>query len=212
MGKALSPDYAQRAEQAAEAIATASGRVYFHCYLGVHRVRSVQAALAARGVPVTEAARETEGAKDALRFREASAHYRAARYDEAARVLAEIVEPDAGARALLGWARYQLGDTSGARAAFDAALAADPGAVDALGGLGYAALREEDLASAERWFVAALARDGRDAPALAGLGFVRYRQERFDDAASYLERALSAEPADAEVRDTLARIAELRGR
>lgn len=203
LGVSLDPDDAARADAAADAVMTARGIVYLHCYLGVHRVSAVLAALDRRGAL---AGRLAPGASDAAerarRMAKAGADYAAGRYADALATLRADAQPPLPERLLMGWALYRSGDLEAAGATFDAILGEAPELTDALVGRGYVALRRDDLAGAELAFGAALARS-EHADATAGLGFIRYRQGRLAEAARYLEAAGAAAPDNDEVSATL---------
>lgn len=203
LGVALKHEYATNAEVAATALITARGTVYLHCYLGVHRVAAVLAALDRRGALATRLGPDAiAAAARSQRLAEAQTHYAAGRYADALATLRAELQPRSAERVLTGWAFYRSGDIDEAGAAFEALLRESPGHTDALVGRGYVALRRDDLGRAEVAFAAALA-DGEHPGAIAGLGFVRYRQQRLIEAAHYLTAAAAADPDDDEVRATL---------
>ena len=125
------------------------------------------------------------------------------RFEEAARVLADVLGKDGSAHAV----RYQLSQveaelghlTVAEQLARDAASAGG----DAYArGLGYILGRLGKLQEAEAWLRRALEWDPHDAWAHATLGAVYGDQRRLSDALACLERALSIEPQFAWARST----------
>jgi tetratricopeptide (TPR) repeat protein len=207
LGQSLGSDHGVRVMQAAEAIAELPGKVFLHCYLGIHRAQSVVDAVAALGVDAKRyLVREGERTPAALLLDEAQAHYDQGRNDAAATTLASMESPTLDALLLHGWVLYRLQDVSAARARFAAAFAADPENHGARIGLGYCALRESALPDAERHFEAVVQARPEDVDALVGIGLVRYRQGRGEEAASHLRAVLGLAPEHEEARTILARL------
>ena len=168
LGKRFGDDYDRNAAAAAEAIASTTGKVYLHCYLGMHRVQVVRDLLAGRGVDAGRyAVRQGERDADTLLLDAADKDYQAGRYADALASLAKIDDgklTDDG-RLLAGWSKYRSGDVPGARDAFGRVREKKPQAAI---GLGYCAYRGGDYADAERQFTAALAALPENADALTG--------------------------------------------
>jgi tetratricopeptide (TPR) repeat protein len=206
LGQALDADREERIAKAAEAIAEEPGKVFLHCYLGVHRAKAVVEAVRERGVTADRyLVRQGERDTQTLLLDEAQAHYDAGRFREAAIVAAQLKDPPVRALLLAGWAAYRLDDRSVARARFTAALAKDPTARDAHVGLGYVELRDGALAGAQREFQTAL-RSGTDADALVGLALVEERRGQDAQAVTHLRSALAAAPQHEEARALLAKL------
>jgi hypothetical protein len=94
-------DYDREAHLAAEFIARARGRVYLHCYLGMHRVRTVAALLTKQGTPSAPyLLKSGERSADARLLDEAQADYDAGRYQLDRKALAGIKTPSIPARRL----------------------------------------------------------------------------------------------------------------
>jgi len=208
LGKRFGNAYDNSASQAADTIAATEGKVYLHCYLGVHRIRVVRDLLAKRGVGSdTYAIRTAEREPFRVQQDEAEAAYRDGRYGQAVAALANV--PDAkmtlDGRLLQGWGLYRLGRIDEARSAFGKAAHASPGHAGAATGLGYCELRNGKPEEAERQFQAALAKEPTSADALGGLGAAYYRLGRPADAKKYLEASLKQAPND-EWKAILARI------
>jgi tetratricopeptide (TPR) repeat protein len=207
LGQSLGSDHEARVAQAAEAIATLPGKVFLHCYLGIHRAQSVVDAVAALGVDTERyLVREGERAPSALVLDQAQAHYEQGRNEAAATALAGLASPTPDALLLHGWVLYRMQDVAAARGRFAAALADDAENHGARIGLGYCALRESDLAAAASHFEAAIVARPQDVDALVGIGLVRYRQGRGEEAATHLRVVLGLAPEHAEARTILARL------
>lgn len=101
------------------------------------------------------------------------------------------------------WRRLQSGDVAGARAAFDAILAAQPGFYPAATGAGYARLAAGDMTAAADRFQQAADADPDYLPAWRGL--VRTRLALGETAAAIpaIERVLALDPSDAALRSQL---------
>jgi tetratricopeptide (TPR) repeat protein len=96
------------------------------------------------------------------------------------------------------WRAYRRGDLGAAEQAFRAALAAEPGRIDARNGLGYVALRRGRLEDAEAVFAEALRRSPRDRDALVGAALVARRRGRQKEARELARRVLQDHPLDEE--------------
>lgn len=208
LGQRFGSYYDDSAQRASDAVASAPGKVYLHCYLGMHRIEAVKTLLASRGTKAgTYVVRHAERAQSRRLLDIAQAAYDKGRYAETITTLSQMEERPVAAVLLEAWSAYRLDDTPRARALFQAALenggASKSGA---WGGLGYCALRDQDYSAAEKYFEQALTARGDDAEALAGLGFTYYRQGRMSLAASRLHAALRINPENEEVKQALARI------
>jgi tetratricopeptide (TPR) repeat protein/GTPase Era involved in 16S rRNA processing len=127
----------------------------------------------------------------------------AGRAAEAVRALEHLVvqRPDhASALALLGAARLEIGDFSGARAAFEDALRLRADAAEALLGLAQAALVLGQLDTAIDGFRGAVRTAGGDRGVLAlayrGLGMAYRQRNEIDKAVRELRKALAENPGD----------------
>lgn len=211
MGSILSrnfgDDYESHARAAAHAIAIARGRVYLHCYLGMHRVASVEAILEKSGeATASSGSSHGERTADASLLDEAQNAYDSGNYKQTLRLLFDVVDKSEASQILAGWADYRLDDIRQASDDFSSALRIAPGSEGAITGLGYCSLRDGDLDAASSRFAAALAKSPRDVSALTGMGLTRYRQGRTDEAAHYLRTSLAIDPRDADARSALSRI------
>ena len=136
------------------------------------------------------------------------------RTEEAAVVLAEVLNTDAGFLPALieqGHGRRKQGDHAGALASFEAAAKVDPAHVGIQ--LELAAelrklQREPDAETVLRRLVEA---NPRNLSALVGLGHLLMETGRLDEAETPLQKAVAAEPRDPRASAALARLARLRG-
>jgi tetratricopeptide (TPR) repeat protein len=207
LGQALDDDREQRIAKAADAIAQEQGKVFLHCYLGIHRAKAVEEAVRQRGVTADKyLVRRGERDTETLLLDEAQAHYDATRYREAAVVLAQLQDPPIRALLLRGWSLYRLDDRPEARKQFAAVLARDPVLLDAHVGLGYVALRDNALGAAEREFQIALSAQADHADALVGLAIVEERRGKPAQAATHLRSVLAVAPQHEEARTMLAKL------
>ncbi|HLJ83709.1 MAG TPA: hypothetical protein VKT51_06010 [Candidatus Eremiobacteraceae bacterium] len=200
-------DYDRQAHLAAEFIARSKGRIYLHCYLGMHRVRTVAALLTKEGTPSAPYLLKS-GARsaDARLLDEAQADYDAGRYTLDRKALAGIKSPTIPARLLAAWTSYRLDEIALARGQFAAIVKADSSQPGAFEGLGYCALRSGELETAAALFMDSTRLAPKDAAGFTGLGFARFRQGRTAEAKAALVQALALNPQDSEARTTLARI------
>jgi Flp pilus assembly protein TadD len=216
-GQRFGSTYDESARNAAAAIASATGKVYLHCYLGMHRIETVKTLLAQHGTKAgTYSVRRGERDESARILDSAQAAYDKGRYHDAIDLISKIDRERRQASAMLleAWSAYRLEDTARARVLFQQALqralgAASPSAeleAGAAGGLGYCALRDQDYASAEKYFAQALTARNNDAEAMAGLGLTYYRQGRQDLASARLTAALQLDPGNDEIRQLLDRM------
>lgn len=197
MGRKFGSHYDASAKGAADAIAESTGKVYLHCYLGMHRIQAVRNLLAERGIESgTYAVRKGERSGARVLLDSAEAAYRERRFDEALAGLASITEADRtpDVDLLRGWCLYRLDRVAEARTAFTGVLSAAPDRVAASSGLGYCAIREGNYEEAQRRFMAVLDRDPRDADALGGLGLAYYRADRLPEAERYFSESLAIAP------------------
>jgi tetratricopeptide (TPR) repeat protein len=199
---------AATAEAAARAIADADGKVYVHCYLGLHRVKRVADALARQGTTAgTYNVRAGERSAAARALDRAQAAFDGGDYGAALAALDALAEPTPEARLLAGWSHYRRDEIDEAARAFREAATRAPRLVEARAGLGYCALRRDRRAEAESHFAAALAAQGDDASATIGMGLTLARDDaRRAEAVQWLERGLAREPGNAEARAVLARL------
>jgi tetratricopeptide (TPR) repeat protein len=210
-GQRIGSYYAENAAAAAEAITKRAGKVYLHCYLGMHRVKVVEQLLRTRQFETgTYLIHQGERSQDAKLLDRAQSEYESGHHDAALETLKGIKQMELPARLLQAWATYRLGDITAARELFGAILQSNPESSDARAGAGYCALRENDLALAEQSFSAALQADANYPSALVGLGFVQYRQGKLIEAARTLETALKLDPRNEEVKEILSKIATYR--
>lgn len=200
-------DYESEAKLAAKAVAGASGRVYLHCYLGMHRVGTVESLLTKTGATTgVYLASHGMRSSDANMLDQAQNAYDAGDYRQTLRLLLNVVEKSEASQILAGWSDYHLDDIHLARTNFVSAMKINPQSTGAQTGLAYCALRQGELDQAATYFSAVLEQTPRDPSALTGMGLTRYRQGRLSDAARLLRASLAIDPKDSDARTALARI------
>lgn len=208
LGQKLGADYEKNREAAAEAILKAEGKVYLHCYLGIHRATRVKELAEAKGVQFgTYTVRgKGERSEAALALDDAEKAFGEKRYQQALDKLRQIANPEPNARLLEAWCYFRLRDIEKARNTFTALNSDLPDLAAAHNGLGYCALRVNDLKEAEKQFSTALNANSEDASNLVGLGIVCQRQGRNTESAKYFAQALQIQPDNAEAKELLAKV------
>lgn len=94
----------------------------------------------------------------------------------------------------LGLVKFRQGDRAGAKAAFDAAVAADPALVRSWIALGVIADRARDFARADDAYARAIALDGKSAAAFSNRGYSLMLRGRLAEAEADLVRATTLDP------------------
>jgi tetratricopeptide (TPR) repeat protein len=204
-------DYDKNAQDAADVVRKTDGRVYLHCYLGVHRTKSVQDYLVKKGAQVdTYLIRQEDRSGDKATFEKARSEFNNGNYKMVVEMMSPLTDAEPEAKVLEAWARYRLNDTAGACPIFEKVIELRPENSEAKVGGGYCALRNGDLALADKHFSAVLAAAPADTQGIVGMGFVRFRQGRKDEAADLMAKALEQDPGNEEARDVLRKIAPAR--
>lgn len=204
LGRALGADADARAADAAEGVAALNGKVYMHCYLGIHRVKRVKDLLDARGFASGNyLIRQGDRTQDARLLDKAQQEFEGGKYADVVATLSGIQNAEPPALLLRGWAQYHVGSIPEAREAFEAALKVVPDSSDGRLGLGYSALRDNDLTVAEPQFSTVLNTEPANVSAPVGLGHVRYRQGKLEEAAVQMEAVLRLDPQNSEAQDIL---------
>jgi tetratricopeptide (TPR) repeat protein len=204
--------FGSNAERAAVAIDSivrhgSSGKIYLHCYLGLHRTVAVRDLLAAKGTTTGNyTVREAYRSQQAGEFDEAIAQYREGNLVGAIRTVSAMKQPDVPALLIRGWSNYRLHNVDLAKSDFSAAFTASPDMTDAENGLAYCYLAKGQLDSARVHFTH-VAKNDRDNPqAQSGLALVEYRSGNRDAARQYVTMSLSLDSTNTEARDLLAHI------
>lgn len=207
LGQKLGNYYENNASAAAEAIAAAKGKVYLHCYLGIHRVATVKKLLETRQIKVGRyTLQEGERSPLAMQLDAAEKNYHEGRYQQAQQLLNSMKKLSPAAILLHGWVDFRLGDIETARKYFASAALALPQSTEPLLGLAYCDLRDNALSEAEAKFRRIIGNDTNDVEALSGMGLTLFRQGNLPEAADYLRKALQINPQHPEAKDALQRI------
>lgn len=208
LGQRFGADYERNAELAAKAAAETPGKVYMHCYLGLHRVKVVEGLFAQyKVVSDNYLARTAERDTQFKLLDEAQAHFDKGDFSSATRSVEAMKNPDVPALLLRGWSQYRLGNDADTMRQFSDILKTNPNNADALAGLGYSALRSDALDDAARYFGEAIKLDSANPEIVAGMGILKYRQGEWAQADEFLRRTLQLNPKHTEARDLLAKLA-----
>lgn len=129
LGQRFGDEYDRSASGAADAIAASPGKVYLHCYLGMHRIQVVRDLLATRGIEAgTYTVRTGERDETAVLLDAAEKASNEGRHQDALDQLNKIPAralTDA-AHMLTGWSHYRLNRIADARQQLSAALKIAP--------------------------------------------------------------------------------------
>lgn len=206
LGQPMGDYYMQNATWAADTISHLPGKIYLHCYLGMHRTAAVRNLLRARGVMVASDFNQKTPSDDDLLWEGAQGDYGLGRFRDSLDKLMKIKKQNAAARNLEAWCTYKLGDVAKAETLFQA-LVAEKDNFDARMGFGYSAMRQNKLPVAAEQFAAGLRMMPKSEAALAGMGTVRYREGKSEEACDYLESALQLDSGhDQEAREIYERL------
>jgi hypothetical protein len=204
--------FGSSAERAAVAIDSmvrhnTSGKVYLHCYLGVHRTVAVRDLLAARGTTTGNyTVREAYRSHEASVFDSALAQYHDGDLNGAIRTVSSMKQPDVPALLVRGWSNYRLRNVDAAKADFSKALTQAPNMYDAENGLAYCYLAKGVLDSARIHFTHVTTIDDDNPQAQSGLALVEYRAGNTNAARQYVTMSLSLDSTNSDARDLLAHI------
>jgi len=211
LGMGFGAQYAEHAQQAATAAMQEPGKVYLHCYLGLHRVKVVQAIVARLGGSYDHYhLREAEREPSLRLIDAAQAYFDAGEYQQSLNQLKDLKLRNPKLTLIEGWSLYRLGRIVDAENSFREVLKQSRCEWDAYSGLGYCALQRNRLAEAEEKFSQVLKVNRADPAALIGMGIVRYREGGDADAAKYLERGLASGRPNPEAQEILRKITEER--
>lgn len=207
LGRRFGADYERNAALAAKAAADAPGKVYLHCYLGLHRVKVVGELLAQyQLVPDRYLPRASERDAQFKLLDEAQAQFDRGEYGAATSSVDAMQSPDVPALLLRAWSQYRLGNIGAALQQFSAVAKLNPNNADAIVGLGYSALRKNELEEAAEYFFAAMKLDDANPAVMTGLGIVKFRQGQLVAADAFLRRALQLDPENDEAKALLAKV------
>ncbi len=208
LGQRFGSSYDESAKGAAEAMASFPGKVYLHCYLGIHRVSVVRDLLTKQGIEAGKySIRKGERGKKSLELDSAEAAFNQGRYNEALDWIEKIGGNDITPAALLlrAWCYFRLDRLPEAQSTFGNFLETSPDNVAANTGQGYCYLHLGDLGRAEQSFSKALDKEPANADALGGLGLTLYRSGRLEEATRKLEASIAIVP-NAELQGVLDQI------
>ena len=192
LGQRLGDDYKASVAAAADSIEQADGKVYLHCYLGVHRGRDVEKILIERGVTTGE---YVMGEKDSNAIIVDNAEILYERGDYASAIqTAQAVATSNWALHVVGWSQYQQKDYPAAYETFRQIVARKPTTIDANTGLAYAAMQMKQYDVAERHFRWVTENQTESASAHFGLASCYFRQAKKDLARTHAQAAFKLNP------------------
>ncbi len=207
LGQKMGDYYDRNASAVADAIETSKGKIYLHCYLGIHRVATIKKLLEARQIRVGHYVLQAgERSRLAMQLDSAETNYHEGLYQQAKQQLNAMSQLSPAAVLLHGWVDFRLGNIAAARKYFNTAATEMPQATEPYLGLAYCDLRENDLSAAEARFNRIISGDIANIEALNGIGLVRYRQGRLPEAAAYLKKVLHIDPQHTEANAILQHI------
>ena len=209
LGQKMGSYYDKNASAAADAIAATKGKVYLHCYLGIHRVGVVRDLLEAKQIRTGRyTLHQGERTQLALELDAAEKSYHEGNYQQAKQLLDAIKPPPPAAVLLHGWVDFKLGNIETARRYFSSAATALPQSAEPHLGLAYCDVSQSQslLSAAEAQFTQIISGDAANIEALNGMGLVRFRQGRLPEAADYFKKVLQLDPQHAEANSNLQRI------
>ena len=212
LGQRFGADYERNSRAAADAAIASSGKVYIHCYLGLHRARSVRDYLEQHAS--NAATLQFDGSLEHGRTPRQLANERAqglfeqGDFEGALRELGSVQPMDYAAYVLAGWIQLRRVNNTLARDQFRQATGMTDAKADSWDGLGFALLRLDDLDGAGAAFGQALKLAPQDNDAMQGMAQVLYRQDKPEQARVLLERLHAAAPDNADVNELLARLKE----
>jgi tetratricopeptide (TPR) repeat protein len=202
LGQHFGAYYESNAELASKTIDTIQGKVYLHCYLGVHRMTFVRDMLQKRGMNVgTYTVRDAERTKEGQQLDAAIAAFRQSDFEKVIQCVSSVKEPDGPSLLIRGWSYLRINKPEFAKRDFQTVAANWPKLGDSYNGLGFVFLRESKLDSAENCFIRMVEKDARNGQAHYGLGLVSYRLGRISEACDHLSIALQADSTNTEVKE-----------
>lgn len=206
LGKRMGDDYKQRVMAASDSIEKAEGKVYLHCYLGVHRSVDIQQQLAARGVTTGDYTGRAIDA-DNKQVRQAESFYEEGKYAEAVALAHPVMntgsEFNVRAANIAGWSQYQLGEYAHAYNIFRQAIIDRPKTVDGRVGLAYAAMQMKDYETAVQNFQWVVANEPTSGSANVGLALCYHRMDNDVEALKYAQAAYKYDPDNSEAKALL---------
>jgi tetratricopeptide (TPR) repeat protein len=207
LGQRFGDYYEKNANRAAEALGNLTGKVYLHCYLGVHRIGTIKKLLETKQIKVARyTLQEGERSRQALKLDAAEKMFNERDYKQALVLLDEIRAPTPAAVLLSAWVNYKLGNIEAARKYFTTAQGLLPESTDPLIGAAYCDYRENKLEMAETGFNNILAKEANNIEALNGLGLVMTRQNRLKEASDSFKKVLQLQPNHEEAKTQLQKI------
>ena len=210
LGHKMGANYEKNAAAAADEIAASKGKIYVHCYLGIHRAIVVKNLLQDKKIATARyLIKGGERSNLAIELDKAEQLFNQHYYKEAHNVLDSMASLTPTAQSLYGWVAYRQKNVVEARKRFEELAKVPEKASDASIGLGYCDLQENKLDGAVAAFSKVIKSQPNNGSALTGMGLALYRQSKFEESATYFEQALQINPENTDAALTLKRIKSL---
>ncbi len=207
LGQKMGDHYDQNAAAAAKAIAESKGKVYVHCYLGIHRVMVVKKILDGKKITTGRYTfQQGERSEKSVELDKAEELYHQGYFNEANQVIESMSERPTSAKLLYAWIAYRQGNISESRTRFMAVSGLPEENLDRDVGLAYCRLRENPPEDAAMAFSKVLASYPENESALTGLGIALYYQGQLKAAKEKLEKAVKINPANTDAVELLKKI------
>ena len=207
LGQQFGTNYQSNAEAAAEAIAKAPGRVYIHCYLGLHRSMAVVDILKNKNLNIKQYSfREAERSEDALISDEIDLAFANSNYSRVLELIPDQESIPFDKAMLRNWSLYRIRKFAEAKAGFVSLLIKNPEQTEAILGSAYSSMQLQDLTSAEGLFTRATSLAPDNSDAWAGLGLIHFRSGDTSKALIELQQAVELNPSNTEAAEALAKL------
>lgn len=209
LGQKFGSSYQSNAAAAAEAIAQAPGKVYLHCYLGLHRSVAVLDILKDNNLNMDVLAysvRKGERSHEDLLSDEIDREFAKGNYSRVLELIPNNEAISLNKNILRSWSLYRIGNFIEAKAGFASALISNPDHREVIVGLAYSSMQLRELTEAEQLFNQAIQISPTNSDAWTGLGLTHFRSGMKDKARTALQRALELNPNNEEVLQVLAKL------
>lgn len=208
LGQKFGSNYQSNAAAAAEAISNAPGRVYIHCYLGLHRSMAVLDLLKDKNLSVgfsQYSVRKGERSREASLSDEIDLAFANENYSKVLELIPDQESISFDKAMLRNWSLYRVSKFTEAKAGFASALLKNPDQIEAILGSAYSSMQLQDLTSAEELFTRATLLEPNNSDAWAGLGLIHFRSGESSKALTELQRAVELNPDNAQAAQVLAK-------
>jgi tetratricopeptide (TPR) repeat protein len=209
LGYKMGADYESNAKSAANAAINGGGKVYLHCYLGLHRVEIVKKIIAQEHQQVSNyLLRAGERGEPARMQDQAEQLYAEGKYVQT-KDLIKLLPENEQTVLLDAWASYRLNDLTGARMLFNKTLVHISTAEESKIGLAFCNLKSNQLDAALEEFSSIIEANPNNESAYTGAGLTLFRKSKFNEAKTFLNKALELNPHDNDASDTLKKVNQI---